>query len=343
MLIRKNKIPIKEIIIYGFLPSFLKKLVYKLKGYKVGKNVTIGLGSVVIGKNVSIGDGSSIGFMTVIDARTIRIGRFVKIGSLTMINTEEFEVGDDTRINEFVIIGGMKTPESRLSIGKRAIIMEYSYINTTKPIRIGDDTGIGGHCLLFTHGSWLSQLEGFPVDFSPIIIGKKVWLPWRVFIMPGVTIGDEVVIGANSLVSKDLPSNVLAVGSPAKILVEDYPKPISQEKRNAILENIFSDFMNYLEYHGFSITISNTNGATLYAIKKNSKVSELLYGKRAIEPHFTHKDNLLVIDGDYSIEENKVIKMWVNLKNNQRFGSSKVGEEFVRFLSRYGVRFDRLD
>ena len=224
MLIKRKKIPVKEIILIGFLPSFLKKIIYKLKGHKIGKNVSFGIGSVIIGKEVVIGDNSSFGLLSVVRANNIDIGRFVTIGALTMIDTEKFIIGDDSRINEKVIVGGMKTPESMLKIGKRAIIMEYSFINTTKPIIIGDDTGIGGHCLLFTHGSWLSQLDGFPVAFAPITIGDRVWLPWRVFIMPGVSIGDEVVIGANSLISKDLPSNVLAAGSPAKVLIENYPK-----------------------------------------------------------------------------------------------------------------------
>ena len=192
MLIKKKKIPVLQIALIGMFPSFIKRIIYKLKGYKIGKNVSFGIGSVIIGKEVEIKDNTKIGFITVIRARSIKIGRFVQIGSMTMIDTERIEIDEDTRINEQVIIGGIKTPESFIKIGKRVIIMEYSYINPTKPIIIGDDTGIGGHCLLFTHGSWLSQLDGFPVTFAPITLGKNVWLPWRVFIMPGVEIGDKV-------------------------------------------------------------------------------------------------------------------------------------------------------
>lgn len=135
----------------------------------------------------------------------------------------KIRIGEDARINEQVIIGGMKTPSSSFDLGKRTIVMEYSFINTTMPVKIGDDTGIGGHCLLFTHGSWLNQLEGFPVKFAPITLGKNVWLPWRIFIMPGVTIGDNVVIGANSLISDSFVSNCLVAGSPAKIIKEKLP------------------------------------------------------------------------------------------------------------------------
>ena len=51
-------------------------------------------------------------------------------------------------------------------------------------------------------------------------IGKNCWLGAGVVVLPGVTIGDNVVVGAGSVVTKDLPSNVVAVGNPCKVLRE---------------------------------------------------------------------------------------------------------------------------
>lgn len=50
MLIKRKKIPVFKMLSIGLFPSFLKKIVYRMKGYEIGKNVTIGLGSVIIGK-----------------------------------------------------------------------------------------------------------------------------------------------------------------------------------------------------------------------------------------------------------------------------------------------------
>lgn len=341
MLIKKKKIPVKEIIIIGFLPSFIKKIIYRLRGFKIGKNVSFGFGSVIIGKNVSIGDNSSFGLVSVVRANKIQIGRHVVIGALTMVDTEKFIIDDDSRINEKVIVGGIKTPESMLKIGKRAIIMEYSFINPTKPIIIGDDTGIGGHCLLFTHGSWLSQLDGFPVTFAPITLGDRVWLPWRVFIMPGVKIGNEVVIGANSMVSKNLPSNVLAAGSPAKVILEDYPKKISEEKRLEIFNQIIFDFIGYLEFNGFEISFEKIGVNKLIKVNKKMKEHEIFIVYDNYKYAFSTTNNLLISD---LVENNVLLKnnsMLLNLKTKQRVGSSIIGEEFTKFLSRYGVRFNR--
>ena len=347
MLIKKSRIPVMKMVLIGFLPNFIKQYYYKLKGYKIGNNVKIGVGSIIEAKHAEIGSNTSIGFLTVIRARHVRIGRYVRIGSLDFIDTEKVFIDDDSRINENVIIAGMKFPDSEISIGKRTIVMEYSYLNPTRPLHIGDDSGIGGHCLLFTHGSWLSQLDGFPVTFAPIKLGKKVWLPWRVFIMPGVEIGDEVVIGANSLVTKSFPSNSLIAGSPAKVLKKNYPTPPSKEKRNEVLKNIFNVFEEYLSYYNYSIDRTKTHNSNFTIKISDKKTLSMFYyfAERMKIEQPDISDNLLVIDyleNDISSYIDK-FKMIINLNSNERIGTSNIGEEFAKFISRYGIRCNRLD
>lgn len=348
MLIKKTKIPFKAVVTVGILPSFIKKLYYKAKGYKIGKNVSIGIGSVVIGKNVVIEEGVKIGLASIIRANDIKIERYATIGSFTVIDTGKLRIGEDARINEQVIIGGMKTPHSSLDLGKRTIIMEYSFINTTMPITIGDDTGIGGHCLLFTHGSWLNQLEGFPVAFAPITLGKSVWLPWRVFIMPGVTIGDKVVVGANSLISKSVESNSLIAGSPAKVIKENYPPPITEEKVFDIFNQFISDFFDHLSYHEVAFSRSENNGNSIINGNYNGKIFNLFINYNADYKLENYTVDTLIITNIAQQTLNLAIKpdknvMILDIFNKTRFGKSDIGEEFVKFVSRYGLRFSRLD
>ncbi len=341
MLIPKNRIPVLQIATIGILPSFIKKLVYRLKGYKIGENVSLGIGSVIIGKEVEIGKNSSVGFFTIIRANKIKIGRFVKIGALSAIDTELFTIDDDARINEQVYIGGMKTPESALIMGKRTIIMQASYINPTKPIIIGDDSGIGGHCLLFTHGSWNSVLEGYPVKFAPITIGKKVWLPWRVFVMPGVTIGDGVVVGADSLLNKDIPANSLVAGSPAKILKSNFPEALSEIETKKIIDDIFNEFIAYLKHHQFNVTQSVLRNGFELNITNQKNIAFLKFEDTFTNSTSTSNSILVLRKGN--LPSNFNCKMVISLESKERFGSSEIGEEFVSFLSRYGIRFNRLD
>lgn len=87
MLIKKTKIPFKQLASIGILPSFLKKFIYRLKGYQIGKNVSIGFGSVVIGKKVKIQNNVKIGLISIIRGEEILIERFVTIGSFTVIDS----------------------------------------------------------------------------------------------------------------------------------------------------------------------------------------------------------------------------------------------------------------
>lgn len=346
MLVKKIRIPVLHILLIGFLPGFLKKLVYRMKGYMIGKNVGLSLGSVLIGKNVRIADSVKIGFFTIVRGREIKIDRYVKIGSMTVIDTERIEIGEDARINEQVYVGGMKTPSSALIVGKRAIIMQLTYINPTLPVEIGDDTGIGGHCLLFTHGSWSSKLEGYPVTFAPIKLGNKVWLPWRVFVLPGVTIGDGSVIGANSLVTADIPSNSLAAGSPAKILKTNFPTPPDVQSKRDMVDGILKEFMDYLGYFGYSCSVEQ-KGAGYNAILKGEKNGTLIYRHGAFSDAVPQGDTVLILFKATADDVRSFYKQGystvLSLDSPVRVGSSDTGEEVISFFSRYGVRFARLD
>ena len=346
MLVKKIRIPVLHILLIGFLPGVLKKWVYRMKGYRIGKGVSLSLGCIIVGKNVELADHCKIGFFTIIRGRSIRIDRFARIGSLTVLDTEKIEIGEDARINEQVFVGGMKTPQSALIVGKRAIIMQLTYINPTLPVEIGDDTGIGGHCLLFTHGSWSSKLEGYPVTFAPIKLGKKVWLPWRVFVLPGVNIGDGSVIGANSLVTADIPANCLAAGSPAKILKTNFPaKPDVQSQRDMV-DGIFKEFFDYLAYFGYTVnTVQNAAGFT--ATLQGDKSGTLIYRHGPFTDTVPAGDSALILFRGDAAEVKKFAAMGysavVSLGDTLRIGSGATGEEIISFFSRYGVRFSRLD
>lgn len=89
-------------------------------------------------------------------------------------------------------------------------------------IYVGDYTMIGPNVTLATAGHpILPQLreKGYQYNAS-VRIGKNCWIEAGVIVLPGVTIGDNVVVGAGSIVTKDLPSNVIAVGNPCHILRE---------------------------------------------------------------------------------------------------------------------------
>lgn len=89
-------------------------------------------------------------------------------------------------------------------------------------IYIGDYTMLGPNVVIATAGHpILPELREKALQYNlPVHIGKNCWLGAGVIVLPGVTIGDNTVIGAGSVVTKDIPSNVVAVGNPCKVLRE---------------------------------------------------------------------------------------------------------------------------
>ena len=87
-------------------------------------------------------------------------------------------------------------------------------------VTFGDNVFIGPNCGFYTAGHPLdAETRNKGLEFAyPITVGNNVWFGGNVSVMPGVTIGDNVVIGAGSVVTKDIPSNVVAVGNPCKVL-----------------------------------------------------------------------------------------------------------------------------
>ncbi|MBR6514930.1 MAG: sugar O-acetyltransferase [Clostridia bacterium] len=89
-------------------------------------------------------------------------------------------------------------------------------------IYVGDCTMFGPNVTVATAGHpILPELreQGYQYNM-PVHIGRNCWLGAGVIVLPGVTIGDNTVVGAGSVVTKDLPSNVVAVGNPCRVLRE---------------------------------------------------------------------------------------------------------------------------
>ena len=89
-------------------------------------------------------------------------------------------------------------------------------------IYVGDYTMFGPNVTIATAGHpILPELRQRGLQYNmPVRIGKNCWLGAGVIILPGITIGDDVVVGAGSVVTKDIPSGVVAVGNPCRILRE---------------------------------------------------------------------------------------------------------------------------
>ncbi len=100
-----------------------------------------------------------------------------------------------------------------LRLGYRTDIGAFTYINASHGVEIGDEVQIGSHCSIYS----LSTIDG---KQGKVTLGKKSCLGSHSIVMPGVTIGENSIVGAFSFVNKDIPPNVVAMGQPAKVVKE---------------------------------------------------------------------------------------------------------------------------
>ncbi|MEI6083179.1 MAG: hypothetical protein WCS70_02640 [Verrucomicrobiota bacterium] len=353
MLTAKSRLPIREMLLIGIWPSAIKKMIYRLAGYRIGRGVRLGFGAVICGEQVEVGDHAQISFGTAIRGKSIRIGAHVQIGALTFIDTPHIAIGEGTKINEQVFVGGMQFSNSRFTVGRNCLIMQMSYINPCHSITIGDDSGVGVDCLLIGHASWQSKFEGYPVNFQPIEIGNSVALAWRVTVLPGTKIGDGATIGANSLVKETIPPRCLAVGFPARVVVKApyYPRTVKEGEKVQYLQEIVAEMLEY--FRGFGLSC-HADGAVVEVrqmqrrwIFRTEKIQRLM-----VMPEGLPKTGLPGIDVVLCLNHipdqlrNELVQqkqMWIDLEKKERsdFGNP-LGEEVAQYLKRYGVRLFRV-
>ena len=98
-----------------------------------------------------------------------------------------------------------------LKMGKRVDIGAFTYINAKKGIELGDDVQIGSHCSIYS----VSTIDG---KEGKIVLKKGACIGSHSVVMPGVTVGENSIVGAFSFVNKDIPGSVIALGVPAKVV-----------------------------------------------------------------------------------------------------------------------------
>jgi len=127
---------------------------------------------------------------------------------------------------------------------------------------------------------------------------------------------------------------------------ENFPVPLSEEEKKSVLNEIFSEFEHHLKHHhfraakatfqnGFIIKFTRRIEHQLVFLEKYSALSEIV------------KDSVIVFNSNELGTDEAWRKtnagMVISIPKKQRIGTSLIGEEFYKFLSRYGIRCDRLD
>lgn len=167
-------------------------------------------GNSITRKRVTFGKGSYIR-----EHAKISGGQYIQLGSNTRIYPY-------CRIECFDYISGKKL-SPRLKIGDNVLIGRNDTILCANSIEIGNDCMLAANIFISdeNHGTDLSsgkRYECNSIVTERVCIGKNCWIGEKAIILPGVTIGDNAIIGAGSVVTKNIPANVVAVGNPARVI-----------------------------------------------------------------------------------------------------------------------------
>lgn len=135
---------------------------------------------------------------------TVQAEGRVELAEGTWLRTEQGE----NRLTVF--------PGARLEIGRRSLL-NGAMVIAKQEVRIGDDARLA--CGVRIFDADLHDLDAdTPERVAPVRIGDRVWLGADVLVLRGVTIGDDTVVGAGSVVTRDLPPRSFAAGAPARVL-----------------------------------------------------------------------------------------------------------------------------
>lgn len=154
---------------------------------------------------------------------TLNVGDRTTIGAYAQLSCKgsgSITLGEHVNIEPFVILEAQRG--GTITIGSNSGINAYSVVYGAGGVTIGDNTHIACHTVIVANNHNFDDLtkniheQG--ITTKGIVIGNDVWIGAGARILAGVHIGDHAVIGAGSVVTKDIPANAVAVGVPARVL-----------------------------------------------------------------------------------------------------------------------------
>jgi acetyltransferase-like isoleucine patch superfamily enzyme len=144
-----------------------------------------------------------------------RVGRNALVLGRPTVDATDLEIGNDFKIwsgHRQTLISGW----GRIRIGERVFVNCGTVLLAVLEVTIGDDVALANEVYIMDSNS--HGVEGRAHVEAPVRIGDGTWVGARAMILPGVTIGKRVVVAAGSVVTRDVPDDVLVAGNPARVV-----------------------------------------------------------------------------------------------------------------------------
>ena len=174
----------------------------------------------------------------------VEIGEGTRLNSATLTAREpngcSVSIGSQSNIEAALVL---EQQAARIVIGSRTHVGGGTVVAAASKIEIGDDVLVAFDAVIVDHNShslsfrerqhdveqWIQGRKDWSsVAISPVKISNKAWIGMRAIVLKGVTIGEGAVVGAGSVVTKDVPPWTIVAGNPARVIAELDPAEVSR-------------------------------------------------------------------------------------------------------------------
>ncbi len=242
---KKARIEVKDIEL-GHDVVISDECIIEGKTAYIGPHTLIAAGTHIQANHISLGYGSMIGEKSVISGwggqlGNVELGDFSRIGSNTNIRVPTFRCGDYFTLHNHSSVFG----PHELIAGHNCWIGQNTILNTTGPLRLGNNVGIGAYSQLWTHGFWGEIIEGCTFHkIDPVSIEDDAWLIGHCIVYPGVRMGKRAILLAGSVLTKNIPDGAIFGGVPARNMTDKMVawKPVTLQDKLDMMKRFVQEF-----------------------------------------------------------------------------------------------------
>jgi len=253
------------------LPSFLTCTIYRLLGYHIGQN-------------------ARLSFCSYVHADQIEIGKDVQIRPFVFIRVKKLSIGDNSIISFGTQIKGEK---SFLTKGNN-FVGAHCLINCEEDVKLGFYSGLGPRCNVYSHGSFLPVIKGYPAKFETVVLEDYVWVGMAVTILPGAYIESNCIINPGVVLKSRIKTNTLIEFAPTAFRSLDLNRLRNFSKKKSSFDYHKDIITNFAAYYHMDCEYTDAektflvSGKYVFNCFPESDVIELLHnGNKKIRYDFS--------------------------------------------------------
>lgn len=220
-------------------------------GTRIRNNSDLRATELTIGTRCDVGAGSRV-----LVAEVFQVGAAGRWDDGAQIVCRRFTAGNLLFLGDDFCVGAGGTMEStaEVTIGHRVALGSHCVFNANLPIVLEDQVGSGDYVTLWTSGFHFghSILDGYTPAYAPIHVERNVWLAYHVTVLPGTRIGQDTIVAAGSIVTKDLPPRCLAAGVPAQVRRQLEPAAPTPESLASSIGELLETWAGQLAWKGWT-------------------------------------------------------------------------------------------